>query len=143
MRPLRIAASLLALSTGIAPLSAQIVDLATDSELQAAYCVGVLQTGPKTAKEEAKIGRFKAYLAARGAFTINRSRAQGQGLTLAAETGHSDALACNQRRESCTARCLAAVKGSADEKAHCGVNCEAIACAGPDRCAQDNPEIPF
>lgn len=121
---------------------AQFVDVATDNELFAAYCIGALQAGAPTASERSKIEGFRTYLAARGAFTISRSRMASQGLNVAVERGHADGLACDRLRESCTRRCVNAARSAKEPPATCSDTCEVSRCAQPDRCITAAP-LPF
>lgn len=118
MRAGRISLAAFVLATSMAPAISQQMDIATESEITAAYCIGALRTGFGTSLEQDRIQRFRAFLAARGAFTTARSRASGQGLNIAVERGYADGIACHRHRS-------------------------VAACEGPDRCTADDLQIPF
>lgn len=137
-------------------------DLATDLEIQAAYCNGaiayerdhadsllangveLLPNGEQLRLEafreaEARRLRFASYLWARG-FPVSRSRAATVGVLVAGRRGTNDQKTCFERA---TANCVALCQRRADTVA-CAQNCRGKieACRSVDRCSKlDN--LPF
>lgn len=141
-------------AAAIVPAAAQQPDIATNQEIFAAYCAGVLRTKlgnapseskfPETRQRWAQLARYRDYLAARGVLSNQRSPATVQGANLSAERGRLDQLACARQRDTCIDRCLAKpVDG--DQASDCVdicVNSEPR-CIQVSRCLEPNLQFPF
>lgn len=106
-------------------------EIASDNELYAAYCVGVVQDAQKHWRKELletedenhykqilqetlkdldqRLSRFQTYLTARGFRTGVRGQEATTGFLLAVKRGQSDAQQCSQYNDkNCNPRCTAA-----------------------------------
>lgn len=130
-------------------------DIATDQEIFAAYCSGVLTTEigdaprnsqfPATRRRRTQLARYRDYLAARGVLSRQRSPATVQGVNLSAERGRLDQVACDQQWGTCLDKCLAEVKGGSDQVSDCANLClkSEPRCEQTYRCSEANLQFPF
>lgn len=138
-----------------AGLKAQQPDIATDHEIFAAYCSGVLTTQignaskdsqfPPTRRKWTQLARYRDYLAVRGVLSGQRSVAAIQGANLSAERGRQDQLACARQRDGCLDRCIAKTKGDMTEVSDCADICARAEprCEQTARCLEPNLQFPF
>ena len=98
-------------------------DIATDEELFAAHCLGMIQAtrsaiisnlrgadvdaifGPIVQGMNDEIARIQTYLVARGLTSPTRSVAAKQGVTLSIERGRTDSSICGAQIDRCVAQC--------------------------------------
>jgi hypothetical protein len=144
-------------------------EVASDNELYAAYCIGVLQhraeyeqglADDKQSQDAAmrrllqedtknlnqKLSRFRTYLAVRGFRPRGGRDPQAfTGIQVALQRGQADVQQCDQFSEkTCTPRCPFGLDGDVDAIMKCVVQClaENAACRSSERCLQaDN--LPF
>jgi hypothetical protein len=153
---------MLALLTALAAVHSVRAQVATDNELYAMYCIGVLfqtteesdQAPPppasaspgllemlKTQRTDTaeRLNRFRAYLAARGFLTGSRndSLAVMQGIN---NRGRSESQACSNHMTTCASACLA----PQSELIGCIDRCQTSSrvCVSTMRCYQ-NDGLPF
>jgi hypothetical protein len=135
-----------------------LTDVATDQELYAAYCLGVVVAQGDSplsefedvvghdavVKEKERLSqersRFQGYLAARGLLSGSRSVSSVTGARLAQERGQSDAARCFARINICVAKCSA----TRPYVHQCTIDCrdEEGACRANARCFRDD-QLPF
>ncbi len=130
------------------------IDIATDQELFAGYCLGAEQqaattdlvTGNPSLDEpikkvrEAQMTRLRGYLQARGFGAIQRDLVANQGVILSIARGKADVLTCNAHIESCVQECQK-VKPYTIK---CATDCRDLnlSCHTISRCYNDNM-LPF
>lgn len=122
------------------PASAQFYqpDLPTDTELLAAYCVGLANHQLNTYKNKQfdrseaqdRIDRARTYLAARGYFNV-RSPVAKNGIELAIRQAGQDDTACGKATLACFQRC-----GIGETADACTDQCleQSNACSAVQRC---------
>lgn len=133
-------ASILFLGTIVSATAQDMQQVATDQELQAAYCVGALIDSRDPIEQQTR-ERLRSYLAARGMLTVVRGPVATNGINLAAQRGNADAKACEPHEKSCTIDCQR--QGNATTRCVASCALKNPACGRTYRCLDGNPQLPF
>lgn len=126
---------------------------ATDLEIFAAYCVGVLSTkignrSPSSkwtdATAQTQFSKFKDYLAVRGILSSQRGNFIIRGVNYAAESGRGAENACSANRDICGDQCVKKYEVNSAAFGRCLDVCLVLPqCRSPDRCMEPIPQLPF
>ena len=136
---------------------------ATDHELYASYCVGVLLQQGDWSKanpykvpaefqeveerhkreDQQRLSRFQSYLVARG-FISGENNLQRRGNLLAIQRGRSDYVNCNSDFTPCSNACSATKDTDAEKVVACITACStrSLACRSTNKCREPD-SLPF